>query len=256
MTETPRGTLALRLYYVAAVSVGGIYLPFFPRWLESRGMLGARLGMIAAAAPAMGVVAPTAFGWLADRLRLRGGLLQVACAGALVAFGALALAALDGLTLDFGFLLGVALVFALFRSPMGFVADMVAIEIAPAARTTYGRLRLWGSLGFIVTVPIATHYVDPAAPRRHSRSSSPSSWRPRSFPRFDCHVTPSSPIAASAPRSVHSPSTETSGSSSPPRSSASAATRPTISVSRFGCVSFASTTPRSGSRGISAPRPR
>jgi MFS transporter, PPP family, 3-phenylpropionic acid transporter len=163
MTKTARGTLAIRLYYVAAVAIGGVYLPFFPSWLEARGMLGLRLGLIAAAAPAMAVVAPTAFGALADALKLRGGLLQLACAGALLTFGALAAAAAAGLPLGFGALFLAALVFALFRAPMGFVADVVALELAPVAGTTYGRLRLWGSLGFMAAVPLATRYVDPRA---------------------------------------------------------------------------------------------
>jgi PPP family 3-phenylpropionic acid transporter len=152
------------MYYVAAVSVGGVYLPFFPRWLEGRGMLGLRLGLIAAAAPAMSVVAPGMFGAIADALHLRGGLLQIACAGALLAFGTLGVVAAVGWPLGFALLFSAALVFALFRSPMSFIADLVAIELAPAVGTTYGRLRLWGSLGFIVTVPIATRYLDPNAP--------------------------------------------------------------------------------------------
>ncbi|MDP9000757.1 MAG: MFS transporter [Myxococcota bacterium] len=161
MTKTARGTLALRLYYVMACGIGGVYLPFFPRWLEGRGMLGLRLGVIAAAAPAMGVFAPTVFGVVADALRLRGGLLQLACAGALLTFGALAAAAVAGFPIGFWVLLLAALLFALFRSPMGFVADVVALEMAPAVGTTYGRIRLWGSLGFIAAVPLATQYVDP-----------------------------------------------------------------------------------------------
>ena len=164
MSRSLRGTLALRVYYAAAVAVGGVYLPFFPRWLEARGMFGVRLGVIAAAAPAMGVVAPAAFGTLADALRLRGGLLQLACAGALVTFAALTVAVAVGLPLGFGALFLTALTFAFFRSPMGFIADIVALELAPAAGTTYGRLRLWGSMGFLVTVLVVAHYVDPRAP--------------------------------------------------------------------------------------------
>ena len=146
-----------------ACGVGGLYLPFFPRWLEARGMVGLRLGVIAAVAPAMGVFAPTVFGALADTLRVRRGLLQLACAGALLTFGALTAAAALGVPLRFGVLFLVALFFALFRSPMGFIADVVAIELAPAVGTSYGRLRLWGSLGFIAAVLPASRYVDPGA---------------------------------------------------------------------------------------------
>jgi PPP family 3-phenylpropionic acid transporter len=161
MTKTVRGTLALRLYYLTALGVGGVYLPYFPRWLEARGMVGLRLGLVAAAGPAVGVVAPTLFGALVDALKLREGLLQLACAGALLTFGALAVAAAAGLPLGIGVLFVATLVFAFFRSPMGFVADLVALELAPAAGTTYGRLRLWGSFGFLVAALLAARYVDP-----------------------------------------------------------------------------------------------
>jgi PPP family 3-phenylpropionic acid transporter len=162
MDRPARGTLALRLYYVAAFGVVGLYLPFFPRWVEARGMLGVRLGIIAAVAPATGVLAPTVFGALADALKLREGLLQLACLGALLTFGALAGAAALGIPLGFGTLFAATFAFALFRSPMGFMADVVAIELAPAAHTTYGRLRLWGSLGFIAAVLPGARYVDPS----------------------------------------------------------------------------------------------
>jgi MFS transporter, PPP family, 3-phenylpropionic acid transporter len=164
MMNTARGTFALRLYYATAFAISGFYLPFFPRWLEARGMFGLRLGVIAAAAPAMSVLAPAGFGALADALKLRGGLLQFACAGALLTFGALAAVAAAGIPLSFGLLLLAALVFALFRSPMGFIADIVALELAPAAGTTYGRLRLWGSLGFLAAVLLAARWIDPRDP--------------------------------------------------------------------------------------------
>ena len=160
-THPARGAFALRLYYATAYATSGLYVPFFPRWLEARGMFGLRLGIIAAAAPAMGILAPTGIGTLADALELRGGLLQFACAGAFLTFGALAVAAAVGLPLGFGVLLLAALTFALFRTPMGFITDVVAIELAPSAGTTYGRLRLWGSLGFLAAVLLAARYVDP-----------------------------------------------------------------------------------------------
>src|SRR5260370_3576128 len=89
MTKPARGGLALRLYYLAAFGVVGLYLPFFPRWVEGRGMLGVRLGIIAAVAPATAVLAPPVFGALADALNLPGRLLQLSCAGARLPCGAL-----------------------------------------------------------------------------------------------------------------------------------------------------------------------
>jgi PPP family 3-phenylpropionic acid transporter len=155
-----RRTLPLRAYYVASFAVGGVYLPYFPQWVVGRGMGGLELGMICAAAPAMGVLAPTAFGVTADALGLRGGLLQIACGGALLAFGSLSFAVARGAPLGFGGLLLAALVIALFRSPMTMIMDVVALERAPQVGTTYGRLRLWGSLGFLAAV-LAGSWMDP-----------------------------------------------------------------------------------------------
>ena len=158
------GTLPLRAYYLAAYAVGGAYLPFFPRWLEGRGIHGVRQGILCAAAPAMGLVAPTLFGVVSDRLAVRVGLLQLACGGALCSFAVLA--GLEALHRGPGFetLLAVALAIALFRAPMTLLADVVAIERAPPAGTTYGRVRLWGSVGFLATALLAGLWLDPYEP--------------------------------------------------------------------------------------------
>src|SRR5260370_42485692 len=120
------GLRALRLYYVATFGVVGLYLPFFPRWVEARGMLGVRLGIIAAVAPATGVLAPTVFGALADALQLREGLLQLACVGALLTFGALAGAAALGMPLGFGPPFAATFALRPFRSPMGLRTALAA----------------------------------------------------------------------------------------------------------------------------------
>jgi MFS transporter, PPP family, 3-phenylpropionic acid transporter len=156
-----RGTFPLRAFYVASFAVGGMYLPYLPQWLQGRGIRGVELGMIAAAAPAMNVLAPTAFGVAADALALRGGLLQVTAGGALLAFGSLSLAVAWHVPLGFGALFLAALLIALFRSPMTVILDVVALERAPAVGTTYGRLRLWGSLGFLGSALAAGCWMDP-----------------------------------------------------------------------------------------------
>jgi len=156
-----RRTLPLRVYYVAAFAVSGIYLPYFPPWLHGRGLVGQSFGVVSAAAPAMGLFAPTAFGMVADALALRTGLLQFACVGTLVAFSALTIAAGFGAALGVGGLFLAAVAIALFRTPMLLMADVVALERAPGVGTTYGRLRLWGSLGFLASALVAGCAVDP-----------------------------------------------------------------------------------------------
>jgi PPP family 3-phenylpropionic acid transporter len=157
-----RRVAPLCAYYFMALAVGGAYLPYFPRWLEARGMLGTELGIISAAGPATGVIAPIVIGVLADRMGLRGGLLQIAWTGALATLAALTLLAYLHVPLGFVTLFAAALALAVFRSPTTLVADVLALEFTAAGRTSYGRMRLWGSIGFMVAAVAVPAVMDPA----------------------------------------------------------------------------------------------
>jgi len=159
----PAGLLSLRLYYFASFAALGAYAPFFPRWLEARGVRGLAMGAIAALLPAMGILGPPVVGLLADALGLRGSLLRVACLGACLSMGALGVAGALRPALSFGFIFGAVLLYAAFRSPMVMLADVVALERVRAAGTTYGRVRMWGSVGFLAAVLVLGRVVDPAA---------------------------------------------------------------------------------------------
>jgi PPP family 3-phenylpropionic acid transporter len=156
--------LSLRLAYVAYFASLGVYAPFFPRWLEARGVTGVSLGVVSSALPAMGVVGPPFFGWLADRLRLRGKLLRLSLAGAALVFAALAPLAAAGPRGIFAPLLGLMLLFALVRSPIVTLLDVVTLEHAEALGSSFGGIRLWGSVGFLVAAAGAGVVVDPSSP--------------------------------------------------------------------------------------------
>ncbi len=149
---------ALRAYYFLSISAMGVFLPFLPAWLDARGVSGWGIGVIAATRPLAGILVPVLFGLLADVLRLRGSILRVACAGAV--------AAMVLLTLSVGFanpgvvwLMVLFGVMALFRAPMNSLADVMALELD----LPFGRLRLWGSLGFMAAALLAGYLVDPTA---------------------------------------------------------------------------------------------
>lgn len=142
-----RHNLMLRVYYFASFAAIGAYAPFFPRWLVARGIEGVAMGAILAAIPAMGLLGPPTVGLIADRLGLRGSLLRFASFGSFLVFAFLTTAGALGLPLAFLEIFAAALVHAAFRSPMTLMADIIAIERADETGTSYGRIRLWGSLG-------------------------------------------------------------------------------------------------------------
>lgn len=160
----PNGLLSLRLYYFTSFAALGAYAPFFPRWLEARGVRGLAMGAVSALIPALGILGPPAIGVLADALGLRGSLLRVACAGAGLAIGGVGLAGALGVPLSFGAIFAAIFVYAIFRSPIVMLADVVALERAAAGGTSYGKVRLWGSVGFLAAALATGRAVDPASP--------------------------------------------------------------------------------------------
>ncbi|HVU01416.1 MAG TPA: MFS transporter [Polyangiaceae bacterium] len=147
----------LRVYYFVFFSALGVYNPFFPTWLEARGITGMRMSTITVLNPILGIVGPLAFGVVADLFGLRGSLLRIAAAGALLPFVALSALALVGRQVTYGALLPLIAVFAFFRGPLVSMADVTALE-DPAS---YGRTRLFGSAGFLASAVVAGFVLSP-----------------------------------------------------------------------------------------------
>lgn len=157
----PRPTsIALGLYYAATFAAFGFYLPYMPAWFIARGFVGGTMSALLMLLPAMAIVTPPLFGMLADGLGLRGGLLRVACLGAACAYALLALAAAHLSPLPFALAFACCMVFAGFRSAMSGLADVIALEHA----RHYGRMRLWGSVGFLGSAWLGGRFVDPTRP--------------------------------------------------------------------------------------------
>jgi PPP family 3-phenylpropionic acid transporter len=150
----------LRAYYFAAFASIGIFLPFVSPWLHALGIRGTTLGIISATRPITGIFAPVLFGWLADSLGLRGSLLRLACFGALLPFAILSLVAYRGYHFSFLLLLLTVTISSFFRVPMMTIADVSALE----HKKSYGSLRLWGSIGFLVSSLLAGKIIDPTSP--------------------------------------------------------------------------------------------
>jgi PPP family 3-phenylpropionic acid transporter len=157
------GATPIIVYYLAAFAALGAYLPFFPRWLEARGLAGVEMGAVASAIPIMGVVGPPLFGLAADALGVRRGLLRFAAVGALLSIGVVTAAATLPAAPAFGAVFAAMLAYALFWSPLLMVADVIALEHTMTTGTSYGRIRAWGSFGFLIAAAAVGRWVDPTA---------------------------------------------------------------------------------------------
>jgi MFS transporter, PPP family, 3-phenylpropionic acid transporter len=98
-----------------------------------------------------------------DALGLRGSLLRFVCFGACLSLGVLAVLGSADRVLSFSVIFVAVVVYGAFRSPMVMLADVVALEHTRAAGTTYGKLRLYGSVGFLVAALLVGRALDPRA---------------------------------------------------------------------------------------------
>jgi PPP family 3-phenylpropionic acid transporter len=136
----------LRLYYLTSYASMGVFLPFISPWLVAYGISGFQLSVVSATRPLAGMLAPLFFGWLADRFRLRGSLMQWACITSVVPFSVISIFLMAGHRVGVLSAFIAVAAFSFLRVPMLTIADVTALE-----RTQhFGSLRLWGSMGFLL----------------------------------------------------------------------------------------------------------
>lgn len=132
------------LYYGAVFLTIGCYLPFWPLWLESRGLAAAEIGLILALAAWVKVAATPAIAHLSDRAGWGKGSIVLLAGISLAAFSAFLPA--DGFTWILAVQVVVAASFPLLV-PLGESQTMAAVY---RHSLDYGSIRLWGSLAFIL----------------------------------------------------------------------------------------------------------
>jgi MFS transporter, PPP family, 3-phenylpropionic acid transporter len=136
-----------RLAFLHAASFGGIgiHVPFFPIWLESRGLPAAWIGIVLALPIVVRIVVTAPLMSLADRSMGPRRLLTAACLGVAVVYLALLTAERPVVIALLVSLMAVA------HAPIIPAADLVTIQaIRREPRLDYGRVRLWGSIAFLV----------------------------------------------------------------------------------------------------------
>lgn len=132
-------------FYALYFMTVGVALPFFPGYFEATGFSASQIGLLLAVQPACSLFAPPLWGQLADRTGRPGLLLGVVTFGAALGYGLLAAAG------TFPAALGAFLVHALFASAITTLIDTLALHHVLQRGGSYARLRVFGSLGFVVS---------------------------------------------------------------------------------------------------------
>ena len=130
----------------AIAAVGGIYLPFFPLWLNGQGLQASQVSLVLALAMFLRIFISPAAGIVADAL---GDRRRVAIACALAASLAFALMAALGPVFGLAAILPLVLMAVPLNSATGPIVEAVTARGAIDYRFDYAHVRLWGSLAFV-----------------------------------------------------------------------------------------------------------
>lgn len=147
----------LGVFFAAYFATAGVFAPYFPLYLESRGLTAAQIGIVLAMMQGMRVVGPNLWGYLADRTAHRIAILRWTAAAACLSFAPILVG--GGFAWVFAVMLAVNL-FITAQIPVGESITAARLRQDGAVASRYGRLRAWGSFGFIALVLAAGPLFD------------------------------------------------------------------------------------------------
>lgn len=131
------------VYFIYFGAVGAM-APYMSVYFHSIGLTGTEMGILMSMQPVLLLFSQPVFGPLTDRSGHRGRVLALV----------LALAGLSGLLIgagrSFWSLLVPVTLWAFFAGLIGPIADSIALGEMEATGVSYPRLRLWGSIGFLI----------------------------------------------------------------------------------------------------------
>ena len=134
---------AFYLFYYATL---GAFIPYWTLYLAGEGYVPAAIGQLMALMMMTRIVAPNVWAWLADHTGRRMRIVQLGSLAAALAFSGVFFAQ------HFWWLALVVVSFSFFWNASLPQVEVTTFNYLGAEPHRYGGIRLWGSIGFIVTV--------------------------------------------------------------------------------------------------------
>jgi len=137
-----RVTRRFGVFYLLLFLPIGMQAPYLFLFFQRQGFTDSQLGTLAAVMPIMNVVSPPVWGAMADRLGDRRRMVVALLVASGLVFPWLLVVK------SFAATLGLVIVFSAFALAPVAITDAMALEHVEREKGDYGRLRLWGSVGF------------------------------------------------------------------------------------------------------------
>ena len=140
--------------YFLYFGVLGIYLPYFNLYCYHLDFTGFQIGVLSSLRTFATALFPLLWGALADRFLVRRPI-YILCS--LISTG---IWAFYLLTTDFYAMFLITAFYGIFHAPLISFLESFSMDLLGAEKNSYGRLRAWGSISFILTVVIVGRAID------------------------------------------------------------------------------------------------
>ena len=147
----PKQSFNFSLFLFTHYAQAGTFITYASLYFAARGMTVPQIGVLMSLVQVMRIFGPNLWGWVADHSQRRVLVLRATVLGASIAFSGLILGS------SFAHFVAVMVLFNLFTSAVTPLSEALMLSHMRGDLTHYGRIRLWGSIGFIVAVMAASY---------------------------------------------------------------------------------------------------
>jgi MFS transporter, PPP family, 3-phenylpropionic acid transporter len=140
--------------YFLYFGVMGIFLPYFNLYCYRLNFTGFEIGVLSAIRSVALILTPLIWGSMADRFQIRRPIYM------LCSFISTGIWAFYLFTSDFWAMLVITVFYGIFYSPIISFLEAFAMDVLDTEKKSYGKLRGWGSIAFIITVVVLGKIID------------------------------------------------------------------------------------------------
>jgi PPP family 3-phenylpropionic acid transporter len=150
----PKQSFNFSLFFFAYYGYIGAFTPYASLFFADKGMDAPQIALLMSLMQMMRIFGPNLWGWVADHTQKRVTVLRVTALSAVSLF----LGMFASQTFAQFFVLMILI--NTFTSAQGPISEALMLSEMRGDLTHYGRLRLWGSVGFIVSVTVTGELLD------------------------------------------------------------------------------------------------
>jgi PPP family 3-phenylpropionic acid transporter len=150
----PGQPFSFALFLFTYYAYAGTFATYASLFFAERGMSAPQIGILMSLIQVMRIVGPNLWGWVADHTQQRVKVLRLTAVAALVACAGIAFGR------SFAQLFAAMVLLNLFTSAQAPLSEALMLAGMKGDLSNYGRIRLWGSLGFILAVMAAAYGLD------------------------------------------------------------------------------------------------